>query len=145
MSSIVLPDLIGKKLKHLRRNFIQVFRLDIVGVLALVILKITGAYSAPGIGCPPDKWSSQSPLGLVDLGACNLVDKTLVEFKSFLGVSNTNVGGSAGRDGLMVLGTHDASHTGSASGVFNPGHDIGKAHEVFAGRTDHKAFDLGIA
>ena len=97
----------------------------------LVVLEIAGADPAPGIGRSPDKRSSQGPLGLVDLGAGDLIDKPLVVFQGIDGMGDFDVHGAAGGDGLQVLGSHDAAHAGSAAGVFDAGHDIGIASPDF--------------
>ena len=117
-------------------NFIDAFRFDIVGVFQLVVSEIFGPNTAPGIGGTPDKRGAQRALGLVHLGAGDLVDEPLVVLQGLHRMGDLDVHGAAGGHGLEVFGAHDTSHAGTAAGIFYAGHDVGKAHQVFAGRAD---------
>jgi hypothetical protein len=88
---------------------------DVIGVFALVVLKISAPNSTPGIGGAPDERRSQGALGLIYLCADDLVDETLIVFQGFGRPGDLDIHGSAGGHGLEVLGAHDASHPGAAS------------------------------
>src|SRR5512143_2849708 len=88
---------------------------------------------------------SQSALGLISLGADNLVDETLIVFQGLGRPGDLDIHGSAGGHGLEVLGAHDASHPGAASGILDPGHDVRKPDQVLSGGPADAALDFLVA
>ena len=84
-------------------DFVNPFRLDIICIFALIVLEIPGPNAAPGVGCPPDKRGSQRPLGLIHLGACDLIDKALVIFQGIDGMGYFDIQRPPHGDGLEVF------------------------------------------
>ena len=53
-----------------------------------------------------------------------------------------DVHGSAHGNGLQVFRSHDAAHACPAGSIFNTGHYIGIAHQVFTGLTNNGTLDF---
>ena len=59
-------------------------------------------------------------------------------------MGDLDVHGATAGHSLQILGTHDSTHTGSAAGIFDTGHHVGKGHQIFTGRSDDKAFHFFV-
>ena len=144
-------DLAGEAAGHMVRShglgtdLIYALGLYIVGVFALVVLEVPGPYATPGVGRPPDKGRAQGALGLVHLGAGDLVYKLLVVLQGLYRMGNLYIHGAPHGHRLQVLGSHHAAHPCSAGRVLDTGHHVGKGHKVFSGRADNRGLDVLVS
>ena len=86
-----------------RADFIECFRLNFIAIELLVILEVSASDASPGVGGSPDKGGAEGPLGLVYLGARDLIDKAFVIVEGFLRMGDLDIHGAPGGNGLQIL------------------------------------------